>query len=222
MHRRLDCATIPALEHGDNPRAVSLEQTAAERKIRVNAKQLCHQRCLPLVLHNRVSWRWKIDADAEFNTLFARYQRPICAYLTRLTGNVAQAQDLTQEAFFRAYCALLRGEEWMNPRAWLYRTASRLAVDAYRRRRRITWVPISSQDPDPNPGTERTADRTAIQAALAAMPLKYRVPLVLYECEEYAVAEVAEMLGLSISAVKKRLTRARDMFRQAYRPEEAR
>lgn len=137
----------------------------------------------------------------------------------RLTGNLGQAQDLTQEVFLRAYRALLRGEEWANPRAWLYRAASRLAIDAYRRRRLLQWLPLSAKEAHlgPEPGT---VGRTAVRAALDAIPLKYRIPLVLYSCEEYSVAEVAGMLGLSPSAVKMRLSRAREMFRQAYGPED--
>jgi RNA polymerase sigma-70 factor (ECF subfamily) len=124
---------------------------------------------------------------------------------------------LAQETFLRAYRALARGERWDNPRAWLYRVASRLATDDYRRRRLLRWLPLRNGQPDPQPGLgEVAAEKLTVQAALAALPSRYRVPLVLYVYEERPVAEIAEMLGLSVNAVKMRLSRAREGFRQAY------
>jgi RNA polymerase sigma-70 factor (ECF subfamily) len=140
-----------------------------------------------------------------------------------LTGDPARAQELTQETFLRAYKALVKGECWDNPRAWLYRVASRLATDDYRRRRLLQWLPLLAADghrPGRNDVEDVTVERMAVQSALLALPPKYRVPLVLYVCEECSVAEVAETLGLSISAVKMRLSRAREMLRRAYQREE--
>jgi RNA polymerase sigma-70 factor (ECF subfamily) len=130
---------------------------------------------------------------------------------------VARAQELTQETFIRAYRALLRGEQWENPRAWLYRVASRLATDDYRRHKLLEWLPLSGEEPAPEPGVEASAtNRVAIQAALDALPPKYRIPLVLHAYAGRTVAEIAQTLGLSESGVKSRLSRARAKFRQAY------
>jgi RNA polymerase sigma-70 factor (ECF subfamily) len=65
-----------------------------------------------------------------------------------------------------------------------------------------------------------TAERLSIQVALQTLSPKYRVPLILYVCQECTVAEVADVLGLSISAVKMRLSRAREMLRRAYQQED--
>jgi RNA polymerase sigma-70 factor (ECF subfamily) len=142
---------------------------------------------------------------------------------------VPRAQELTQETFLRAYLSLSKGERWDNPRAWLYRVASRLATDDYRRRRFIQWLPLRDAN-----GTDvqargyeideveaTTAERLAVQAALGALPPKYRLPLVLYLYEECTVAEISETLDLSVSAVKMRLCRAREMFRRAFQGEKA-
>jgi len=136
-----------------------------------------------------------------------------------MLGDNGQAQELTQETFLRAYQALLRGESWTNPRAWLYRTASRLAIDAYRRRRLLRWLPLSSPPAAPDFASV-TLDQIALRNALASLPFKYRQPLVLYTCEGYSVAEVADLLEISVSACKMRLSRARKMLRQAYGPED--
>jgi RNA polymerase sigma-70 factor (ECF subfamily) len=158
-----------------------------------------------------------ITNDETFETLFRQYEQPICSYLARLTGDRDDAQELTQETFLRAYRALARGERWDNPRAWLYRVASRLATDDHRRRRLVHWLPLGDEPPDSRQGLgEATAEKLAVQAALAALPPKYRVPLVLYVYEERPVTDVAQTLGLSVSAVKMRLSRAREMLRDAY------
>jgi RNA polymerase sigma-70 factor (ECF subfamily) len=117
----------------------------------------------------------------------------------------------------------VRGERWDNPRAWLYRVASRLATDDYRRRKLLQWLPLLGTEPDSAPGVEATAtERVAVQSALNALPPKYRVPLVLYVYKGCTVAEIAETLGLKPSAVKMRLSRAREKFRQAYGQEDDR
>jgi RNA polymerase sigma-70 factor (ECF subfamily) len=129
---------------------------------------------------------------------------------------------LTQETFLRAYQALARGERWDNPRAWLYRVASRLATDEYRRRRLSRWLPLwdthISGSGDENLEVA-VAARVDVRAALNTLSPKYRIPLVLYVYEERTVAQIAETMDLSISAVKMRLSRAREMFRQAYQRE---
>lgn len=60
------------------------------------------------------------------------------------------------------------------------------------------------------------AEQLAVQEALATLPPRYRIPLVLYSIEGYSVAEIATMLELSAGAVKVRLYRAREKFRRAY------
>ena len=184
---------------------------------------ICDLVVLSLVLLGRTRGVGPINTNDTFDTLFRQYEEPICSYLARLTGDLARAQELTQETFLRAYRALIKGERWDNPRAWLYRVASRLATDDYRRRKLLQWLPLRAADGSRNGsrGIEAaTAERLAVQAALNQLPPKYRVPLVLHVYEGRTVAEVAETLGLSISAVKMRLSRAREMFRRAYREQE--
>jgi RNA polymerase sigma factor (sigma-70 family) len=136
---------------------------------------------------------------------------------------VARAQELAQETFVRAYQALARGERWDNPRAWLYRVASRLAINDHHRRNLLEWLPLSGMERDPAAGVEATiVKHVVIQAALDALSPKYRTPLVLYAYEGCTVTEIAETLGLSVSAVKMRLSRARAKFRQAYGQEKNR
>jgi RNA polymerase sigma-70 factor (ECF subfamily) len=186
-------------------------------------RSICDQNPSSFVLLYRTPRSEAIDtsdttgAEHLFEELFRRYELPICTYLARLTGDPARAEELAQETFVRAYCALVKGERWDNPRAWLYRVASRLATDHHRRQKLLQWLPLWDAERRPGPDVEQlAAEQLCVQAALEALPLKYRTPLVLYVHEGYRLAEVAELLDISVSATKSRLCRARRMFRAAY------
>ena len=159
------------------------------------------------------------EIDTLFEGLFREYQQPILNYLYRLVGEAARAEELTQDAFVKAYRALHRLPADANRRAWLYRIATNTAYDYLRRLRLIRWLPLSERD---NPsfiakGPEDAAgEQEAVGRSLVQLPLKYRVPLILYSVQGYSVREIGEMLGISDGAVKTRLCRAREKFRQAY------
>jgi RNA polymerase sigma-70 factor, ECF subfamily len=82
---------------------------------------------------------------SQFETIFSRFQTPICNYLYRLVGNREQAYDLAQDVFVKAYRALSSGTTIQAGAlsSWLYRIASNTATDALRRRRLIAWLPLS-------------------------------------------------------------------------------
>jgi len=128
---------------------------------------------------------------------------------------------LAQETFVRAYLALEQGAQWDRPCAWLYRVASHLAINDHRRRTLIRWLPLWDVDAETTPGVEvAVAEQLAVREALAALPPRYRILLVLYTAEGYSVAEVADILELSVGAVKVRLYRAREKFRREYQRQE--
>jgi len=83
----------------------------------------------------------------SFDQLFARYQGPLYRHILNLVGDAAQAQDLTQDTFLKAYQAL-PGARAGAGAAWLYRIATNTALDALRHRRRLTWLPFAPGDDD--------------------------------------------------------------------------
>lgn len=86
----------------------------------------------------------------DFEHLFLRFQTPIIHFLYHLVGNREQAYDLAQDVFVKAYKALLLGtivQQGAFP-AWLYRIAANTATDNWRRRRLISWIPLSYFDDD--------------------------------------------------------------------------
>src|SRR6266516_3750526 len=86
----------------------------------------------------------KVDV-AEFEAIFLRFQGPITNFIYHLIGNREQAYDLAQDVFVKAYKALLGGTV-VQPgalSAWLYRIAANTTTDTLRRRRLISWLPMS-------------------------------------------------------------------------------
>lgn len=161
--------------------------------------------------------------EARFEQLFGEYHSEIHVYLCRLVGDNRQAEDLTQDAFVKAYRALARLPKEANARAWLYRIATNTALDWLRRRRLISWLPLFERDHHPaviSSFAESSLESVAVQQALAHLPSRYRVPLVLYACQDLSTQEIADILQISRGAVKTRLFRAREKFRRLYKPEE--
>ena len=151
-----------------------------------------------------------------FEALFQRYHRPILVHLARLVGDQATAEDLSQDTFARALRGWPQGEPPANTGAWLYRIATNAAYDHLRRRRRIQFAPLQAADGAGGPPCHDDG-RDEVRAALAALPERYRVPLLMHTLDGYSLDEIASALGCTSAAVKMRLFRARAHFREAYR-----
>lgn len=164
------------------------------------------------------------DADALAGHLFEQHHVEVFAYLARMLNDREWAQDLAQETFVQAYRSRDQLAALQNPRAWLYRVATNLALNALKRKRRFAWLPWEWHEgrnsaPDP---AEAVSKQAQVEAALATLSPDHRAPLLLYAHYGFKVAEVAEALNLSEGAARMRLQRAREQFRQAYRKEDAR
>lgn len=162
----------------------------------------------------------RLGSDAAFSALFERFQAPIVNYLYRLVGDWDAANDLAQDSFLKAYNALPRTDDTLQISAWLYRIATNTALDALRRRKRITWVPFSEDwephSPYPDPATAH-AESDAIQRALAQVPADMRVCLVLNMYQGLTYKEIADALGISVNLVAVRIYRGREKFIEAYK-----
>jgi RNA polymerase sigma-70 factor, ECF subfamily len=156
------------------------------------------------------------------------YNRQLFAVALRLTGNLADAEDLVQETYAKAYAGFGSFRQGTNLRAWLYRIQANAFYSACRTsQRRPQEVPIDSLEisaPDRTAGAS-SAEWSAEDAALARMPdptvreALRRLPdqlkttVYLADAEGYTYAEIAEITRVPLGTVMSRLHRARKRLR---------
>lgn len=157
---------------------------------------------------------------AAFTEIFERYHQRIVNYLYGLVHDHELANDLAQDSFLKAFKALPRMDDDLRLVPWLYRIAGNTAFSALRRRRLIRWLPLLNDGIEAVSADGAVIEAEAVQRALAKLPPKYVAPLLLHSHEGLSCGEIAEILGISVGAVKTRLFRAREAFRVAYGEEE--
>lgn len=144
----------------------------------------------------------------------------------RLTGNEEDASDVVQEAYLRAYRGLHRFRGDAQFSTWLYRITANCASShmGRRSRRRTEALPDDaavvdvSPDRDPSARAEATLLRDQVEEALAALPPKLRAVVVLRDVYDLPHEAIAAELGISESAAKVRLHRARRQLRDRVFP----
>ncbi len=125
------------------------------------------------------------------------------------TGNRPDAEDVTQETFLRLLREAPEFRDEGHRRAWLLRVAVNRARDLHRSPWRKRSAPLSEAEALPAP----EVPEAEVLEAVLALPEKYRAVVHLYYYEGYSGAEIARLLGKSVSAVNTRLSRARAMLR---------
>jgi len=161
------------------------------------------------------------EADA-FAEIIEHYQAPIIRYLYRLTGDYEMAKDLAQDTFIQAYKGILKTDAELSFKAWLYRIATNNALQHRRRKKLLSFIPFTSREQDtPNPGNqaECPGEVLAINEALLKIPEEQRTCLVLHFVEGFKYREIAETIGCSEEAVRKRVARGKKVFIGLYNRE---
>ncbi len=163
-------------------------------------------------------------AELEFRGIYDAFHARIFRYLSRLVGN-REAEDLSQEVFLKVNQGLksFRGEAQLS--TWIYRIATNAAIDKLR-------TPAFRQDDiaedldEERPGTACTAGQAASPDQevmrkemydcfgnfVKGLPAAYRAVVILSELEELSNQEIADILGLTLDAVKIRLHRGRALL----------
>lgn len=158
---------------------------------------------------------------AAFEEIHSRHRRLVYGVALRMTGNAADAEDLTQETFL----SLLRGIEGFRGEAafasWLYRlTVNQVLMHFRRRRSRPEDQTASGAVPEPARAGTRfsetlpAADQIAVRAAVRALPPGYRTTIILHDVEGYGHGEIARLTGRRPGTSKSQLHKARLKLRE--------
>ncbi|MBI3945299.1 MAG: sigma-70 family RNA polymerase sigma factor [Armatimonadetes bacterium] len=177
--------------------------------------------------------RCKQDDTDAYEVLVDRYRNKILNYVARFSG-AADAEDLTQEVFIKAYLAIRKFQGKSSFQTWLYRIANNVCVDRYRRssRDRIAYSlddPVETEDgevareiPDWSGDPEGVAQSRELQAlvqqTLLTLSDKLRSVVILHDLEGMPYDEIAETLQIPVGTVKSRLFNARMELRNKLRP----
>lgn len=167
---------------------------------------------------------------SAFDTLVRRYQRQVYSLIYRMLGSAADAEDLLQETFVRAYHALHTFRQDASFLTWLYKIASNLSIDLLRTRRarqaasldeeiELRHEPaVTDRDYLPEDHAVRESISEMVHVAILELPERYRRVVLLRHVAEMSIEEIAEHLNMPTGTVKTHLFRARELLRQRLRP----
>ncbi|HEY7727163.1 MAG TPA: sigma-70 family RNA polymerase sigma factor [Candidatus Eisenbacteria bacterium] len=160
------------------------------------------------------------DDERAFGELVHRYESKVYSLSLRMLRNPEDAEDVLQDTFLRAYRGIksFRGNSTFS--TWIYRIAANSALMRLRKKQLPTVsiedadereTPINIADWRPGPVEDLLTQETvrAMEEAVESLPPEFRQVFILRDVEELSNAEVAEILDLSVAAVKSRLHRAR-------------
>jgi RNA polymerase sigma-70 factor (ECF subfamily) len=161
-----------------------------------------------------------------FEQLVQMHQKRILADCRYLTGCDNDSEDLAQEVFVKAFFGLRGFEGRSTFRHWLQRIKVHHCLNHLKKREGKAAVGIDEEaagnfeqlriEPAAERNLELTQERKRISGILNSMPATLRIPLVMRDMDELSYEEIAVSLGVGLSAVKMRIKRAREQFRNLY------
>jgi RNA polymerase sigma-70 factor (ECF subfamily) len=165
----------------------------------------------------------------EFSALFDAHSHQLRAHCYRMTGSLADAEDLTQEVFLRAWRNLAGFEGWSSPRTWLYRISTNACLDFLKSHQRRAQPTDSMAETlereawiDPYPDRLDPADIVAgeettdlyLTAALLHLPPRQRAAVIARDLLDFDATQTASILGCSVTAANSLLQRAHTQLRR--------
>jgi RNA polymerase sigma-70 factor (ECF subfamily) len=168
--------------------------------------------------------RARAGEQAAFGLLIETYQRPVFALTYRMLGDVAEAEDAAQETFLRAYARLHQYDPGRKFSTWLFSIANYHCIDRLRKRR-LQFVgldespvvfSLESESDRPEKETLAAEQAEEMQALVNQLEPDYRTPLVLRYWNDCTYQEIADVMDISLPAVKSRLFRARKKLASLY------
>jgi len=171
------------------------------------------------------------SSTRDFELLFRRSQRRAYNLAYRLTGNSADAEDVTQDAYVRAWHNFDTYDANRSFEGWLFRIITNRVIDMRRRQKRVPIYsldsPIQGEDdgqplahefaaPNSNPEEIVVGPvmEERLQQALASLPVDYRKAILMCDVEQRSYQEIADQMRCAIGTVRSRIHRARVMLRK--------
>jgi RNA polymerase sigma-70 factor (ECF subfamily) len=154
--------------------------------------------------------------EPAYRMLTRRHLPAMLGLARRILGNATDAEDVAQEAMLRVWTHAPRWQPLAAFRTWLTRVVVNLCLD---RKRRARWVALEAAGElvDPAPGATETAEHDEreqqLAVAIAELPARQRTAIVLTYSEGMSNAQVADILGTSVSAVETLLVRGKQNLR---------
>lgn len=166
---------------------------------------------------NKLALKCQCGDQEAFRELVEIYQRPVFNLALRMLNNREDAADVAQETFIRIYRHIGKFNPEHKFSSWTYMITSRLCLDRLRRKKRINQE-ITEDIPDRKPLLEEQAIANQVKRdldrAIAKLPEKYRLVVVLRHLNELSYEEIAAVLGIPINTVKTQLFRGREILKQ--------
>ena len=146
--------------------------------------------------------------DAHYEALYR--------YAYRLSGKAADAEDLTQETFSKAFSRIGQLRDHERAKGWLFRILRNAYLHRVRDDRRHRIVPLDGVGdlPDRQPEEGLEIDSAQLQKVLNELDETFRTPIILYYFEEFSYRDIADQMSLPIGTVMSRLARAKSYLRQ--------
>lgn len=167
------------------------------------------------------------DLTEDFEKLARECLDDILDGAFRLSGNWADAEDLAQETFARAFKRFHRFKKGTNFKAWLFRILMNLYIDIYRKRSKEPTI-LSIEELE-GKGVEigfengedcweipdKEVTKEDIEEALGSLPEDFRMAVWLRDVEDFSYSEISKIMGVPVGTVKSRIFRGREMLRKA-------
>jgi RNA polymerase sigma factor (sigma-70 family) len=156
----------------------------------------------------------KANDDAAFERLYQRHVKDVYRYTYAVLGERADAEDVTQTTFMNAYRAFKNGERPEKPQNWLITIAHNVCRQRFRQQQRRPDEVEFMEEISPAPAESDGPSAEDLRRAFSQLPPNQRAALVMRELEGRSYAEIAEVIGISVSALETLLFRARRALRE--------
>jgi len=159
----------------------------------------------------------------SFGELVRRYQKQVYSLAYRLTNDAEEAMDLSQEVFLKIYQVLERYDETRPFFPWMYKVASNVCHSVLRKKPQesipldkiIEFTPLMPKvESQPEDYYESREIQLLVQQAIAELPERYKVPMVLRYLEDLTYQQIAEVMELPVSTIETRLYRGKALLQK--------